>query len=306
MAKLKLITFFAGFFLISFFSCFEGCFAEENLKLTARIAYNLKNITGDPAFAPTQLSVDRKHNEIYVVAGKTIVIFDNQGSQLFWFRIKNPFHSLQISSNGDIYIADNFGISIFNYRGVFKKKLDLSTIPNFESMNIAAIHIGQDDQIYIGDGNNGRIITLDLKGKFLHQFGKKGKGEGELFNFKKIATGKERIYILDPILFKISVFDKSGKYLFRFGIISGLAGGFSMPAGMVVHGGMIYVIDANRMVAIAFDKDGKFQFEFGGEEFGQQFLWPGDINVDNDGKIYVADGGNKMVQVFKVVPKEKK
>ncbi len=306
MTKLKLITFFAGFFLISFFPCFEGCFAEENLKLTARIAYNLKNISGDPTFAPTKLSLDRKHNEIYVMAGKSIVIFDNQGSQLFWFNVKNSFHSLQISPNGDIYIADNFGISVFNYRGTFKKKLDLSTNPNFESLNIQTMHIGQDNRIYIGDGNKGHIIILDLNGKFLHQFGKKGSREGELRSFHKIATEKDRIYTLDPPLFKISVFDKSGKFLFRFGRISGLAGGFSQPVGMEVYRDMIYVIDVSRMVAIAFDKDGNFQFEFGGEENGQQFLWPADINVDNDGKIYVADGGNKMVQVYKVVPIEKK
>jgi DNA-binding beta-propeller fold protein YncE len=264
----------------------------------------LKNISGDPNFAPIKISVDRKHNEIYVMAGKTIAIFDNEGSELFWFNIKNEFHSLQISSNGDIYTASNSGISVFNYRGVFKKKLDLSSIPNFETIQIGAMHIGQDNRIYVGE-NKGRIIILDLNGKFLHQFGKKGRAEGELLNFTKIATGKDRIYVLDPQLFKISVFDKSGKFLFRFGILSGLAGGFSMPVGMEVHEEMIYVMDINRMVAIAFDKDGKFQFEFGGEANGQQFLWPRDINVDNDGKIYVADGGNKMVQVYKVVPVEK-
>ena len=283
---------------------YEYGYAEETEKLSVRPVFTMRGLGVDFSFAPSKLALDRRHNEIYVISGtgKNVVIYDNQGRYLHWFSLKSIPVGLAISDEGDIYVADNKSITVLNYRGEYKKRLDLSVIPGHESINIQSLHIGKDRRFYIGDNANGRIIILDKEGKFLYQFGEKGKKAGKIFNISKLATDDERVYILDPPLFKVSIFDKKGEFISRFGIISGLSGGFSQPVGLDADGKRIYVIDLNRMVAIVFDGDGKFLFEFGGDEFGRQFQWPSDIKVDNDGKIYVADGGNKMVRVFEVVP----
>lgn len=304
----KLFVTIVGILSIIFSLGHDFCLAEEGDKLTVRPIFNLEGLRADYAFAPKMISVDRQHNEIYVVdsSGKNVAIFDDQGRHLFWFPIGSPPSGIGIGKNGDIFLGHAKSITVLNYRGVFKKNIDLSSISGFEKLYIQSMFLGKDNRLYIGDAGNGRVIILDINGKFLHQFGERGKEQGKILNIQKISVDKERIYILDPPLFKISVFDKKGKFLFRFGIISGLAGGFSMPVGLVVDEKWIYVVDVNRMIALVFDKKGKFLFEFGGEESGKQFLWPGDINVDNNGNIYVADVGNKMVRVYKVVSEKKK
>lgn len=304
----KLFVTIIGILSIVFALGYDYSHAEEGNKLTTKPVFNLEGFRADFTFAPKTISVDRQHNEIYVVdsSGKNVSIFDDQGRYLFWFSLKSPPIDIGIGRNGDIFVVYSKSITVLNYRGIFKKKIDLSSIPDFEKFHIQSMVLGKDDRFYLGDAGNGRIVILDMHGKFLYQFGERGSEKGKILNIQKIAVDKDRIYILDPPLFKISVFDKKGKFLFRFGIISGLAGGFSMPVGLVVDEKWIYVIDVNRMIAIVFDKKGDFLFEFGGEESGDQFLWPGDINVDNNGNIYVADVGNKMVRVYKVVSEKKK
>lgn len=304
----KLFFVLFGIFSIAFSLDCRLSHAEENPTLAVRPIFRLEGFRVDFSFSPRMIAVDRNHNEIYVVdsSGKNVSIFDAKGRYLFWFSLRSSPLGLGVSKNGDIYVAELENILVLNYRGVFKKKLDLSVIPDYKSLKIQSMHLGKDNRIYIGDGVNGRVIILDMEGKFLYQFGEKGKKGGKINNIHKLATDEERVYILDPPLFKISIFDKKGKFISRFGLISGLAGGFSMPVGLVADGKRIYVADVNRMMAMVFDRDGTFLFEFGGDEFGEAFLWPGDINVDNDGNIYVADAGHKMVRVFEVIPEEEK
>ena len=61
----------------------------------------------------------------------------------------------------------------------------------------------------------------------------------------------------------------------------------------------MYVVDYMRHTITVYNRDGTFIFEFGGLGWGEGwFQHPGDLAVDNEGRIIVADTFNQRVQVF--------
>ncbi|OGV95500.1 MAG: hypothetical protein A3I04_01340 [Nitrospinae bacterium RIFCSPLOWO2_02_FULL_39_110] len=282
--------------------------AAEPQKITVKhiTSYTNKLMGG---ISPTKLYFDRQQKELYVVSNtKEIIIVNEDGIVVYKISLEKLPQTFCVTKDGDIFLSYGSGeINVLNYRGEYKGKLDLSSVPDNTLITIQSLHIDEDGLIYIGDQKLSRVIVLDNSGKFLFQFGKKGSGEGEFLNASSITADKERVYLLDPALFRVSVYDKKdGKFLFKFGQASSLLGGFSMPSGIDTDGERLFVVDTNRFVVIIFDKDGKPIVELGGIGRNPENLsWPSDIKVDNKDMIYVTDGGdNGRVQVYElIIPK---
>lgn len=282
--------------------------ATEPQKITVKhiTSYTNKLMGG---ISPARLYFDRQQGELYVASqSKEIIIINEDGIVVYKISFEKTPQTFCITKNGNIFLSYGSGeIDVLNYRGEYKGKLDLSSVPDNTLIAIQSLHIDKDGLTYIGDGRLSRVIVLDSSGKFLYQFGKKGVGEGEFINVTSITTDNDRAYLLDPALFRVSVFDKrDGKFIFRFGQASSLLGGFSMPSAIDTDGERLFVVDTNRFVVIIFDKNGKPIVEFGGIGRNPENLsWPSDIKVDNKGMIYVTDGGdNGRVQVYElIIPK---
>jgi outer membrane protein OmpA-like peptidoglycan-associated protein len=282
--------------------------AAEPQKITVKhiTSYTNKLMGG---ISPARLYFDRQQKELYVVSNtKEIIIINEDGIVVYKISLEKLPQTFCVTRDGNIFLSYGSGeINILNYRGEYKGKLDLSSVPDNTLIAIQSLHIDEDGLLYIGDGKLSRVIVLDNSGKFLFQFGKKGSGEGEFLNASSITVDNDRAYLLDPALFRVSVFDKrNGKFLFKFGQASSLLGGFSMPSRIDTDGERLFVVDTNRFVVIIFDKEGKPIKEFGGIGRNPENLsWPSDVKVDNNNMIYVTDGGdNGRVQVYElIIPK---
>src|SRR5262245_47523511 len=92
------------------------------------------------------------------------------------------------------------------------------------------IFVAPNSDIFIADGHGGetnaRIVKFDKDGKFITEWGKKGKGPGEFdvpHNLAMDSAG--RLFVADRSNNRIQVFDQDGKYLLewkQFGRPSGL------------------------------------------------------------------------------------
>ncbi|MFQ5901397.1 MAG: NHL repeat-containing protein [Thermodesulfobacteriota bacterium] len=282
---------------------------SQEAKITYRVRHILSidgKTSGSPFSSIQDIYVDKERGEIYVIEGgsnRRVVITNLKGTALYQFvygDISPP--PLIVDKKGDIYVTDTNRIGVLNYRGIYKRELDLSTIPDMENLVIQTITFDSDGRLYIGDSGKGRVIVLDRDKKFLFQFGGKGYGQGKFLNVQTINVYNNKIYLLDPALFRVSVFDKRGTFLFSFGRASSLLGGFAMPVDMAVDSkGRILVVDANRFQVIMFDgSSGRPLFEFGGPRV---FYWPKTIELDKDGRIYVTDAKN-TVRVFEIVEEQ--
>jgi 6-bladed beta-propeller len=180
-------------------------------------------------------------------------------------------------------------------------------------------------RIYINGGP--RLFEFDKTGKFLREIGTK---DNRPYNFL-FAQGvrvdpQNNIWVVDRASRMVVKFDQQGRVMLTLGrrpeaigevgssAGSGVYGRGSGPPGSGVPGdnfnqpldvawdaqGNIFIPDGYTNARVAkFDKTGKFikSFGAGGAEPGQ-FNIPSSIAVDAKGMVYVADMGNKRIQVF--------
>ena len=84
---------------------------------------------------------------------------------------------------------------------------------NYELQIPTDIVLGANDQIYIIDAGSHRILSFDIRGKLLAQFGKKGAGPSEFYYPYSIdMDSRDNIFISDLGNDRIQLFDLNGTY----------------------------------------------------------------------------------------------
>jgi len=102
--------------------------------------------------------------------------------------------------------------------------------------------------IYVVDTLNGRVVKMAADGRFLAQFGERGKTAGTLSRPKGVAVdGEGRVFVSDGLLAAVEVFAPDGTYLGVIGRMTpenpALGSMFEAPAGLWLTGDTLYVAD---------------------------------------------------------------
>ncbi len=106
---------------------------------------------------------------------------------------------------------------------------------------------GAQGQIYVSDGNNGRISVWSADFEFLFNFGR-GSSDGALNLPRGMAIDEsERLHIVDAVGQNVKVYDVSGeqpRFLFEFGNLGLDDGQFQYPNDIVIDPtGRLYIAD---------------------------------------------------------------
>ncbi len=139
-------------------------------------------------------------------------------------------------------------------------------------------------------------------------FGRSATGQPLLRDPKGIAVDATgRLFVTEGRGHALTVFNPDGSIAFSFGRQGNGDGEFAEPWGVAVDAdGSIYVADTWNHRVQKFDSEGRFVTSWGSfaDTRGQvdtnhgMFWGPRDIAISRDGRVYVADTGNKRVQVF--------
>jgi DNA-binding beta-propeller fold protein YncE len=260
-------------------------------------------VSGRPFLGIKDIFIENKNREIYVIDGgnRRVVITDIEGGFLYQFSftdagIGGHINGIAVAEDGTIYVCEQKRVVLLRYNGKYQREMDLSTVPDHDTMILQSIAI-EGDTVYLGDGLNNRVVVMDREEEVFLTELKENMG----LNIN-IFLDDGGFYIFDPGTYTVSRFNREGKLLKRFGRLSGLAGGFSMISDMAVDrkNGRLFVLDLNRLAAIFFDRNGNFLFEFGG---AQTFRGPVAGAVDERGRVYIGDRVNK-IRVFEVIEEE--
>ncbi len=113
-----------------------------------------------------------------------------------------------------------------------------------------------------------------------------------------VHVGEFTVAVLDRNLLR--VFHRDGGELFAIGRYGTAPGGFIDPGDVFVHEGHYYVSDFGNNRIQVFSGDGQFVEEIRGEQGGERlFDKVGQIAVDSEGRLYVADrGAERVIQVI--------
>ncbi len=259
---------------------------------------------------PVAVAVDRQKNIYVCDTGRpSLHIFKQKEKEYKRITAINKQElispvAVAVSGEGLIFLADSKLKKVFclNRKGLFQ----FSVGDSKKMLRPAGLAISK-DKLYIADCAAHRILIFDLKGNFLGEFGKRGKGYGE-FNYPTSisADNEGKIYVADTLNFRIQVFGSDNKFLYQLGQAGDTSGSFARPKGVGVDSfGHIYITDGLFDNLQIFSQKKEFLLNLGGAGHQEGEFWiPGGVAVDADNYIYVADSYNHRLQIFHYIGKE--
>jgi DNA-binding beta-propeller fold protein YncE len=165
--------------------------------------------------------------EVYVFQrgpkAEPIVVFDGKGTFLRGFgkgMFGNP-HGMRFDHEGNLWVTDNgdhqvmkfspqdkllFTLGIKGKAGTdartFNRPTDIAFTP-------------KGDAVYISDGyGNSRVVKVTSDGRYILDWGRKGKGPGEFNTPHSVAVDSTgTVYVSDRENNRIQIFDPNGKFL---------------------------------------------------------------------------------------------
>ncbi len=250
----------------------------------------------DPYIEPYFVYVDDTSNKAYISDGhrhKIIIVNATTGEFIHEFgglgdllgEFRGP-RGIAIDDNY-IYVADNYNARIqkFDKNGNF-----IMSFGTFGSGNNAFKQprgiVLYDNKLYIADTSNNRIKITDLDGNYI--------GSIDSTTPYQIALDNNGfIYAAEFSINRVAKYDANGVNIMHIGA------GLYQPKGVYVKDNVIYIGDSGNNKIKKYDMSGNLLLSFGtfGTEPGQ-FINTRGIFVDNNGRIWVADGDVARVQVF--------
>lgn len=282
--------------------------------LTAGYSYEL------PFSSPQGVFYDRKNKEIYIcdAGNHQVVVCDSTGFPTYRFkhwvekggrRFLGEPRSIAVSSQGDIFLADNLSdyIDVLDHRGERQFQIHLASLLGLASAKPTCLAMDADDVLYVGFRHQkSELAALDADLKILFRLENR---EEDKQNFGEISGlwVDSNIYLTDAVAEPcVRVFSKEGSYLLGFGTHEVGWEGFSLPSGVVVtKGGIIWIADTFRQVVKAFDSKGTFLRYIGG--YGVQagaMDYPVALGGDGESRIFVLEKAGERVQGFEIAPDE--
>jgi predicted membrane-bound mannosyltransferase/DNA-binding beta-propeller fold protein YncE len=181
-----------------------------------------------------------------------------------------------------------------------------------------AIAAGLDNDLYVADSRNHRILHIAADGSLLHEWGTfadQATGNAPIGTFYEpwgVAVGPDgSVYVSDTWNHRIQKFSEDGQPLTTWGQYGqplpddpASKSFFWGPRGIAVDSqGRVFLADTGNKRIVVSDSEGNFITEFGtgGLDPGQ-FDEPVGVAVAEDGTVFVTDTWNQRIQSF--VPNE--
>jgi len=200
----------------------------------------------------------------------------------------------------DVFVAD------YNNHRIERYDKDLNYLATFTTDNVSEelqmgypldVDISTQGELFCIDGDNGRILKLNLEGKPQLSFGDYDAGRGRLFRpVKMCILENSSIYISDPDKQVIVVFDIYGNYIFQFG-----SDILHAPHGVAfIDSEYLLVTDLKQETVYLFDTKGRMITEINRKKStGSSFQTPVDV-CSYDDKIYILDRTACRIDIFQI------
>lgn len=177
-----------------------------------------------------------------------------------------------------------------------------------------AIAAGRNDDIYVADSRNHRILHIAADGTLLHEWGTFADNaslNAPIGTFNEpwgVAVGPDgSVYVTDTWNHRVQKFTEDGEPVTTWGQYGqpfpedpASKSYFWGPRGIAVDSqGHVFVADTGNKRIAVFDEEGNFLTEFGAAGLDPgQFDEPVGVAVAADGTVYVTDTWNQRVQSF--------
>src|SRR5262249_4970415 len=159
-------------------------------------------------------------------------------------------HSIRVDPQGNVWLVDAPGHVIYKLNADRKEIMRLGTKgaagsgPNHFNLP-TDIAFAPNGDLYVSDGyGSARVVKYTRDGKFLSEWGRRGKGSGEFgLPHNLVIDGQGRVYVTDRDNQRIEVFDADGKFLDEWPNTGGISGLAITKAQRIWTGGVLRELD---------------------------------------------------------------
>ena len=154
------------------------------------------------------------------------------------------------------------------------------------------------EEMIVSECDAHRLSILDTRGQKIRTFGSRGDSPHHMIEPRGIATDDSgNIYVSSH--HKLQKFTSTGELIKCVGQRGGKEGEFDDPRGLTLRDNLVYVCDSDNDSIQVFDLDLNFVRSISSRGSGRgEFNVPYDVKFDTAGNMYVAEWGNKRVQVM--------
>ena len=245
-------------------------------------------------------------NTIFLLDNGTGKILNSWGANLFIMP-----HGLTVDNENNVWVTDVALHQIFKFShdGKLLMKLGVAKIPGNDSMHFnlpTDVAIAKDGSFYVSDGyGNSRVLKFSKEGKYLFDWGKRGDKAGEFNTPHGIdLDSKGNIYVADRENNRIQKFNAKGQFLKEwknntatqlYSLSIDKKNNLFAIDNLTINDTLIMGADI-----IHFDSRLNILMRFGRTDSDNVFV-PRyhDIDIDNNGNIYVAETLGKRIRKFR-------
>jgi DNA-binding beta-propeller fold protein YncE len=206
-----------------------------------------------------------------------------------------------------IYDADGHELETWGEAGTGEGQFDFQRDSGEALGGVGFVPFHADEGFYIADSQNARIQQFDAERDFVRAWGSRGTGEGQflepvavLINFGE----EDAVYVIDAGRDDVQVFTRDGAYLRTIGRHGAEDGEFDHAGGGTFDPhGYFWIADTGNDRIQEFNTyppgRGQHKLTVGGPGTGEGELdRPQAVASAADPHVYVADRGNRRVEVF--------
>ena len=255
---------------------------------------------------PLGVAVSPINGHIYVADSwnNRLQTFDENGSflkaidKIGHIEFHYPY-SIHLDAKGRIYVSDQ---SIMRIK-VFDSGFNLLRVIGRYGREVGCysglcdMSTDADNNVYVCDSGNHRILKFSETGEFLSQWGSNGSSEG-LFKCPACVTVHEdKVLVSDWGNHRVQVFTLEGKFLHQIGKQGMGPGEFKRPLGVAIDdkGNLVIVDEGNNRLQI-FRSDFSYHSKISGLKADFQRPW--DVAITKQGGIVVSEYYGHRLQVL--------
>jgi hypothetical protein len=284
----------------------------------ASFLYTLSDFTGPLLIGGGRIFVDKDRDEAYIMYQNVVRIFNENGLETYRFNEDNSLgrlSALAVDRDGTIFFLSyndrgEYGIIRCNYRGEPTGRIEVTGLPSdfADHQNFSPNHMAyREGQFYLADARTLRIAVADRNGQVQKTYDlipildlkEKDRADLEMGSFS-VDSERNMLFTI-PVLFSATVLSPEGTVR-NFGQPGSIPGKFGIASSIVADNkGNYLVADKLKSVISVFNKGTQFLMEFGGRGNGpDNLIVPDVLAVDGSDKVYVTQGGNRGVSVFRL------
>lgn len=249
------------------------------------------------------------------IEDKTIIIINKDNGKLISSWGDHLFimpHGLTVDHENNIWVTDVglHQVFKFSHDGKLLLQLGEAKVSGNDSLHFnmpTDIAVAPDGSFYVSDGyGNSRVVKFSATGKYLFEWGTKGRKENEFNTPHGITLDNEgNVYVADRENNRVQVFDSTGQFIKQLADKS-----FGPICAVSFHQSRLFAVDDFTFLkvkhrgsdVIIFDTTGKVQTRFGRSGgYNGTVSWYHDLVIDKDGNIYIGDILGNTLQKFRKV-----